>query len=61
MSDGMKDKKDRMKKILKDHGMRICTDACGCCGSPWVRFEFNGEIILDDDYAEMDMFEEEES
>lgn len=58
----MKDKIAEVKKILKDHGMKIFIDGvCGCCGAPRVKFEFNGKIILDDDYADMDMFEEEKS
>ena len=27
---------------------------CGCCESPWVVFEYNGEKILDAGYAKFD-------
>lgn len=38
----------RMKEILEAHGIRLKVTACGCCGSPWVYFEYLGEKIIYD-------------
>ena len=39
--------KDRIIKILKNHGILMNIDGCGCCGSPLVSFSYNGELIID--------------
>lgn len=39
---------DRIKAILEQHGIRMSVSGCGCCGSPTVSFEYNGEKILDE-------------
>lgn len=50
---------ERIEKILKKHNIRIKIGGCGCCGSPWVSFEYKGEIILsNEDGCNMDMFAE---
>lgn len=46
--------KDRMIEILKIHGIEMKVGGCGCCGSPWVEFKYNGETIFDDDGASFD-------
>ncbi len=53
MNDEYKAAKQRMIDILKSHGIDMCVGGCGCCGSPWVTFKYNGEIIFDveDSYA----------
>jgi len=43
-----------VKKILLSHGIKMKIEGCGCCGSPGVSFEYNGEKIIDN----MDMFED---
>ena len=51
----------KVKEILKEHGIRLYTEACDCPGSPVVAFEYRGEMILDyEDGAKIDMFEEEQ-
>lgn len=38
----------RAKELLAKHGFRIEVGGCGCCGSPWVRLEYCGELIIGD-------------
>ncbi len=38
---------ERMKKILNEHGIKMSVGGCGCCGSPWVSFEYKGEVLFD--------------
>lgn len=40
---------EHVKKILLSHGIKINIGGCVCCGSPWVKLEYNGQIILDED------------
>ena len=47
-----------MIKILKEHGIEMIVGGCGCCGSPWVTFKYNGEVIFDDEHADFDTMEE---
>lgn len=45
-----------MVAILESHGIRMSVGSCGCCSSPWIRFEYKGKSIVesipndDDDY-----------
>ena len=51
LTDEEKDGQGRVKKvveILKSHGIKMKIGGCGCCGSPWVSFEYNGEVIVDE-------------
>jgi hypothetical protein len=41
----------RVHDILTQHGIEMVVGGCGCCGSPWVEFTYNGETILDDEYV----------
>ena len=43
---------DRIVKILRDNGIHMSVNACGCCESPWVSFKYRGEVIVQDE----DMF-----
>lgn len=58
--------KTRMIEILRTHGIMMSVGGCGCCGSPWVRFQYKGEDILLNSWynvepdCDFDMFEEEE-
>lgn len=36
-------------------GIRIAVEACGCCGSPMVKIEVDGVVMLDADEANIDM------
>lgn len=47
-----KEKKEaavRIKEILDKCGIKLTVEACGCCSSPFVSFEYNGEVILSDE------------
>lgn len=52
--------KKKVIEILKKHGVKMKLGGCGCCGSPWLKFEYNGVTILDDDEVHFDMFERKE-
>jgi hypothetical protein len=46
------EKKERLelvKKILKDNGIEMSVEGCGCCDSPCVTFIYKGEEILNDE------------
>lgn len=45
-----------IQTILASHGIRMRVSACGCCDSPWVRFEYRGQEIADDCEFDFDMF-----
>ncbi len=50
----------KMKEILKQHNIRIKIGSCGCCNSPWVSFEKDGVMIVDnEEYFDIDMFKDE--
>ena len=58
-----KEKKGRQQiesamKVLKEKGIRIYAGSCGCCDSPWLKVEVDGEVILDVDGINLDMFGE---
>lgn len=37
---------EKVKAILLSHGIKMNVSGCGCCGSPWVHFEYKGEKIV---------------
>ena len=49
---------DKLIELCKSLGIRIEVGGCGCCESPWLRFEYKGEMIFDDDSAEINMFDD---
>lgn len=38
----------KMVEILRSKGIRMVVEGCGCCGSPDVEFEYDGQIIVSD-------------
>lgn len=40
----------KIEEILKEHDIKIEINGCGCCGSPWVSFEYKGERIIDNEF-----------
>ena len=51
----------RMTEILESKGIRMMVGSCGCCGSPWVKFESDGEMIMEEaDGVVFDMFRVDE-
>ena len=54
---------EKVKRILADRGIRMAVWGCGCCDSPEVRLEVDGESIVDDEDGmefRFDMFEGED-
>ena len=42
----------KMQEILREHGIELSIDACGCCDSPWVSFKYKDfEIDLEGDFG----------
>lgn len=38
----------KIKEIFKKHKIKMSLWGCGCCGSPAVKFQYEGEVILED-------------
>lgn len=51
----------RVKQILRDNGIAMIVDGCGCCGSPRVRVEYEGLVIIDDDTVTFDTADAEDA
>lgn len=51
------DESDRAKveKILKERGIRLNVAACGCCGSPWITIEIDGQVVLNSEMLHIEM------
>ncbi len=37
----------KLIEILKQHGIEMNVDACGCCDSPWISAWYKGEKIVE--------------
>ena len=48
------EKIETMKRILREAGIEMHVAGCGCCGSPTVHFEFNGDEVISDDFVVFD-------
>ena len=46
-----------IKDTLRARGIQLNVGGCGCCGSPWVVLEIDGEIVLNEDGFGLTMFE----
>lgn len=44
----------RIQRLLAERGVKIKLGGCGCCGSPWLKLEIDGETVFDDDDAYLD-------
>lgn len=45
----------RLVAILESHGIYMDLEGCGCCGSPRVRVDYQGETIIDEDHVTFEM------
>lgn len=58
----LSEKEQIIEKILESHNIKIKIGGCGCCGSPWVSFEYKGEMIIqNEDEFKINMFNENEN
>ena len=46
---------EEMKAILRIHNIEMAVGGCGCCGSPWISFRYEGKTIIEDDECEFAM------
>ena len=60
----MEDKEKKIMDVLdvlRKHGIKMSVAGCGCCGSPYVSFEYKNEMIADGyECFTFDMFDKEE-
>lgn len=49
MKDTVQEDMEKMKQILKSHKIKMSVGSCGCCNSPWIHFEYEGEVVFDAD------------
>jgi hypothetical protein len=42
------DQVKKMKKILTSFGIQLTVSACGCCDSPYIRFEYEDFVYEED-------------
>lgn len=50
---------EEVTAILEERGIRMAINGCGCCGSPNVSVEIDGDLVVDDENTWIiDMFEE---
>lgn len=49
---------EEIKKILEEKGVKIEIGGCGCCGSPWVTLEVDGQKIVDEEDFNINMFKD---
>jgi len=50
-----KNKLEDLEKLFADHGISVDIGGCGCCGSPWVKVIYKGEVVFDDDEVRLKM------
>ena len=47
-------------ETLEERGIKLVLGGCGCCGSPWLEIDIDGENKFDDDSIKIDMRKEKE-
>lgn len=47
LADNQETRIEWVKEVLRSHGIKMEVGSCGCCESPWVAFEYRGEMLLD--------------
>ncbi len=46
-------------ELLKSVGIKMEVGGCGCCNSPWVKIEYNGASVCDEDNFNFSMFDQD--
>jgi hypothetical protein len=59
-SDNRKKALEEIQPVLAAHGIRLVVGGCGCCDSPWLTVEVDGQMLLDAGNANINMLKEDE-
>jgi hypothetical protein len=48
---------EKVERILTELGIKMEIGGCGCCGSPWVKVEYKGETVINEESVFINNFD----